>query len=213
MVNNKTIENLRMNYMMAPFNENEAFEDPVKQFQLWFKQALDSDVPEPNAFTLASIDKSGNPNARVVLLKSIDTGFVFYTNYDSVKGKELDAHPFATCVFLWLELGRQVRIRGNVEKVSESMSEEYFNSRPVESRVGAIVSKQSEMLTSREVLEKEFAKWDAKPESEIKRPLNWGGYRVIPNEIEFWQGRESRLHDRIQYKLENGNWKKSRLYP
>lgn len=198
---------------MAPFNEKDTFEDPVKQFQYWFKQALESNVPEPNAFTLASIDKSGNPNARVVLLKSIDTGFVFFTNYNSVKGKELATHPYVTCVFLWLELGRQVRIRGKVEKVSESMSEEYFNSRPIESRVGAIVSKQSEKLTSREALEKEFAKWDAKPENEIKRPLDWGGYRVIPHEIEFWQGRESRLHDRILYKLENDNWTKCRLYP
>jgi pyridoxamine 5'-phosphate oxidase len=213
MLNKEVLQNLRMNYIKASFDEKDALDNPFDMFKIWFNQALESEVPEPNAFTLATVDSNGHPNARIMLLKSIDEGFVFFTNYLSDKGKELINHPYASYVFLWLELERQVRIRGRIVKVTEQMNEDYFNSRPIGSRVGAIVSRQSEELKSRNELEQAFKVWDAKPESEITRPENWGGFRLIPDYFEFWQGRESRLHDRIAYSLKNQIWNKSRLYP
>ncbi|WP_350181267.1 pyridoxamine 5'-phosphate oxidase [Phaeodactylibacter sp.] len=214
---NSKIEELRKDYSAHTLEMEEVSPNPVHQFQQWFEEALNAEVPEPNAMTLSTATASGVPSARIVLLKGVtDGGFVFYTNYNSRKGQELQANPHAALTFLWHELQRQVRIEGSVELLAAEESARYFQSRPKGSQIGAWASPQSTQIESRELLEEkvkqleqEYAEADALP-----RPEHWGGYRVVPHRIEFWQGRSSRLHDRILYNLEKGgDWALSRLAP
>jgi pyridoxamine 5'-phosphate oxidase len=210
------VADLRRNYTRAGLNETEADSNPFTQFQTWFDQALSTDSPEPNAMTLATATAEGKPSARIVLLKGFDEdGFVFYTNYASQKGQQLTNNPWASLVFWWAELERQVRIEGRVEKVSQAESEEYFASRPLGSRLGAWASPQSQVISSRAVLEDKIAELETKYDDEtIPKPPNWGGYRLIPTEIEFWQGRPNRLHDRLRYRQqEDKTWLRERLAP
>ncbi|WP_291725533.1 pyridoxamine 5'-phosphate oxidase [Bernardetia sp.] len=196
--------NLRQSYKKASFDVQDALENPIEQFKKWFEQALESDLSaEANAMVLSTVDKNNRPSARVVLLKSVDEGFVFYTNYDSRKGEDLANNPYASLTFFWAELERQVRIEGKVEKISPSKSDEYFKSRPIGSQIGAIASPQSRIIDTRDELERLVKSIEKNYEETnfIERPKNWGGYRLIPNYMEFWQGRESRLHDRINYLL------------
>jgi pyridoxamine 5'-phosphate oxidase len=209
------IQSLRQDYRTAQFDEKDADKNPIKQFEKWFTNALEAQLYEPNVMTLATADKNGKPNARIVLLKGFDeNGFSFYTNYLSQKGKELKKNPQACLVFFWAELERQVRIEGKVEKLDKENSEKYFHSRPVGSQIGAIVSPQSQIIPNRKLLE---AKADelaiVYQNKTIPKPAHWGGYIVKPTSIEFWQGRSSRLHDRIKYDLINGKWQVNRLAP
>jgi pyridoxamine 5'-phosphate oxidase len=210
------VADLRKEYTRGGLTETDADPNPFKQFQKWFDQALAAQLPEPNAMTLATATPEGKPSARIVLLKGFDShGFVFYTNYDSHKGQELTANPWAALVFWWAQLERQVRIEGRVEKVSDAESDAYFHSRPKGSQLGAWVSQQSQAIDSRELLELRLQKLNEKYlDREVPRPPYWGGYRVIPTAIEFWQGRPNRLHDRLHYRrLEDGNWAIARLSP
>jgi pyridoxamine 5'-phosphate oxidase len=212
----KSVADLRKDYTLQDLNENDVDPNPVVQFQAWFTQALAAQLPEPNAMTLASCTPDGQVSARMVLLKDYDDrGFTFFTNYNSRKGQELVTNPHAALVFWWAELERQVRITGTVEKVSTEESDRYFDMRPANSRVGAWASNQSEVIAGREVLEQQLQAFQNKYENqEVPRPPHWGGFRVIPKEIEFWQGRPSRLHDRLLYtRLDNGDWKIERLSP
>ncbi|MFN6463415.1 MAG: pyridoxamine 5'-phosphate oxidase [Nostoc sp. DedVER02] len=212
----KTVADLRKDYTLEALSELEVDLNPFIQFKKWFDQALAGQLLEPNAMTLATVTPDGKPSARMVLLKDFDErGFAFFTNYNSRKGQELAENPLAALVFWWAELERQVRICGYVEKVSETESDQYFDTRPPNSRLGAWVSNQSEVIESREVLERRLQEFYSKYENqEIPRPPHWGGLRVIPTEIEFWQGRSSRLHDRLLYsRLDNGTWKIERLSP
>lgn len=212
----KTLADLRKDYTLQDLSETEIDPDPFVQFKFWFEQAVAAQLPEPNAMTLATCTPDGQPTARMVLLKDFDhRGFVLFTNYHSRKGQELAANPQAALVFWWAELERQVRITGCVEKISPEESDQYFEVRPAKSRLGAWASHQSEVIPSREYLEKKLQEFAAKYENQqVPRPPHWGGYRVIPQEIEFWQGRSSRLHDRLLYtRLEDGNWKIERLSP
>ncbi|WP_193199345.1 pyridoxamine 5'-phosphate oxidase [Nostoc sp. MG11] len=212
----KTIADLRKDYTLEGLSKTEIDPNPFIQFKKWFDQALAAQLPEPNAMTIATATPEGTPSARMVLLKDFDErGFVFFTNYNSHKGQELAENPQAALVFWWAELERQVRISGYVEKVSETESDQYFHSRPANSRLGAWVSNQSEVIKSRKVLEQRLQEFQSKYENqEIPRPSHWGGLRVIPSEIEFWQGRSSRLHDRLLYtRLDNNSWKIERLSP
>jgi pyridoxamine 5'-phosphate oxidase len=209
-----SIADLRKDYTQAGLEQGDP--SPFKQFELWFNQALAADLLEPNAMTLATVTSEGKPDARIVLLKGFDTrGFVFYTNYLSQKGQELAANPHAALVFLWGDLERQVRVVGSVEKATEQEADTYFHSRPLGSRLGAWASTQSEVIPSREVLEARMAALEAEYQGrEIPRPDHWGGFRVVPTEMEFWQGRPSRLHDRLRYqRQDNGAWKIDRLAP
>ena len=210
------ISDIRIDYSLKSLDISDTETSPLEQFKKWFAEAIESKVMEVNAMTLSTLQENGRPNSRVVLLKGVDSGFLFFTNYKSVKGKELDIHPFVALNFYWAELERQIRVLGKVEKVSKEESDEYFHSRPFSSQIGAWVSPQSERIQSREILsqKEEEIKVKYSPET-IRRPEHWGGYRVIPDEMEFWQGRPSRLHDRIHYKLDKntGHWKISRLAP
>ena len=211
-----SVANLRKDYQLQGLRETDVDISPFKQFQVWFDQALASQLPEPNAMTVATATQSGKPSARIVLLKGFDErGFVFYTNYQSHKGQELADNPQAALVFWWAELERQVRIEGRVEKVSDRESDEYFHSRPFNSRLGAWASEQSQVIESRAVLEQRAQELKTKYENQdVLRPPHWGGFRVIPTSFEFWQGRSSRLHDRLLYRLlDNGNWLIERLSP
>ena len=211
-----SVANLRKDYQLQGLRETDVDVSPFKQFQVWFDQALASQLPEPNAMTVATATQSGKPSARIVLLKGFDErGFVFYTNYQSHKGQELADNPQAALVFWWAELERQVRIEGRVEKVSDRESDEYFHSRPFNSRLGAWASEQSQVIESRAVLEQRAQELKTKYENQdVLRPPHWGGFRVIPTSFEFWQGRSSRLHDRLLYRLlDNGNWLIERLSP
>lgn len=210
------LRRLRIDYSMSSLDESRVDPDPIRQFQTWFQEALTAEVPEPHATTLATATLDGIPSARIVLLRAAeDSGFSFFTNYDSRKGRELDSNPRAALVFHWHELERQVRIEGSVEKVSVEESDAYFQSRPHGSKLGAWASPQSIVISGREELEKRFHEVEQRyPDGEIPRPPHWGGYRVIPNNLEFWQGRPSRLHDRILYrKREAGGWVIERLSP
>jgi len=215
MINNNDISKLRRSNALKELSEASVSSNPFTQFSVWMNEAIKSNLLDPNAMTLATASKEGIPSARTVLLKGFDErGFVFYTNYESTKAKDLDENPNAALLFLWIELERQVRISGEVEKVSQADSEEYFISRPRESQLGAWASKQSSVIASREVLERQFEEMKKRFENkEIPLPPFWGSYRVIPKRIEFWQGRESRLHDRICYTLIDGKWKIERLSP
>ena len=208
------IADLRQEYMRAGLSEASAEPDPIRQFERWFEDALRARLPLPNAMTLATVDAAGAPAARVVLLKGIeDGGFVFYTNYMSRKGRELEARPAACLVFLWSDLERQVRVEGAVEKVSARASDEYFASRPLGARLSAWASAQSERVSSRNVLEAAMAKARERHADSPQRPPHWGGYRVVPEAIEFWQGRADRLHDRLLYLRSGGAWTIERLSP
>ena len=212
----KNIANLRQDYTLQGLSETEVNSNPFAQFKEWFDRALNADILEPNAMMVATTTPEGKPSARMVLLKDFDErGFVFYTNYNSHKAQELAENPQAALVFWWAQLQRQVRICGRVEKVSDSESDEYFYSRPFSSRLGAWASNQSEVIESREVLEQQLEELKEKyQDREIPRPPHWGGIRVIPAEIEFWQGRSSRLHDRLVYRrMEDNSWKIERLSP
>ncbi len=209
------IADLRTDYRLKTLNEEDVAADAIGQFSRWWNEAAASDIEEVNAMTLATIAPDGMPSARIVLLKDYDSrGFVFFTNYNSAKGKALAASPKAAIVFFWKELERQVRIQGTVEKTSREESNEYFNSRPAGSRIGAWSSPQSEIIEGRHVLESNVEKYTSEMKNGIPRPEHWGGYRIVPVKIEFWQGRSSRLHDRIEYTLQpNGGWKIARLAP
>jgi len=211
----QSIADLRHNYTLQQLNEADVDPNPIKQFQRWFDQAIAAQLPEPNAMTLATATRSGIPSARIVLLKSLDErGFVFYTNYESHKGQDLAENPQAALVFLWTVLERQVRLEGQVEKIAAAETDAYFQSRPLESRLGAWTSDQSRVISDRDVLEQRFAELKATyADEKVPRPPHWGGYRVMPHQIEFWQGRTSRLHDRLRYRLEQGNWLVERLAP
>ncbi|RYZ62798.1 MAG: pyridoxamine 5'-phosphate oxidase [Chitinophagaceae bacterium] len=213
---NKAIADLRIDYSSQTLLEDSVASHPIAQFQTWWDQVIASEISEPNAMTLATASADGFPSARIVLLKGFDEeGFVFYTNYKSYKATQVEENPKACLVFFWKELERQVRISGIVTRVTEEESDIYFNSRPVGSRIGAWASPQSQPIENREWLEQVFEKKkEVFREGEIPRPPHWGGYRVKPVIVEFWQGRFSRLHDRIQYALdENGAWKIERLAP
>ena len=209
------LQNLRQDYRTAELLETDVDADPINQFEKWFKDALSAQLYEPNVMTLATADRFGKPSARIVLLKGFDqNGFTFYTNYESHKGKELKENPQATLVFFWAELERQIRIDGVVSKVDAQVSDDYFHSRPKGSQIGAIASPQSKTIEKREVLEENVLQLNTQyADLEIPRPEHWGGYLVEPLNIEFWQGRPSRLHDRINYTLEDGKWIINRLAP
>lgn len=208
------IANLRQEYMRAGLAETDASPDPLRQFERWFKDALAAGLPLANAMTLATVTPGGAPDARVVLLKGVDDGaFVFYTNYESRKGRQLAAKPQACLVFLWTQLERQVRIEGAVGKVSAAESDKYFLSRPAGARLSAGASAQSEVVAGRAFLEAEVKKIKTLHGDNPPRPAHWGGYRVVPERIEFWQGRENRLHDRLLYTSVQGAWKIERLAP
>ncbi len=210
------LADLRQDYKLRALELSDVAADPIMQFELWFQEALRSDLLEPNAMVLATTAADGMPSARVVLLKGVnEEGFVFYTNYESQKGQALAENPKAALVFNWLELQRQVRIQGTVEKVAAALSTSYYQSRPKSSQIGAWSSPQSQVIASRTLLEQAELALQAKyAETEVlPRPPHWGGYRVRPTVIEFWQGRSSRLHDRVRYRLENGSWVIERLAP
>jgi pyridoxamine 5'-phosphate oxidase len=209
-----SIADLRKDYTQAGLEQGDP--SPFTQFELWFNQALAADLLEPNAMTLATVTSEGRPDARIVLLKGFDArGFVFYTNYHSQKGQELATNPHAALVFLWGDLERQVRVIGRVEKATDLEADTYFQSRPLGSRLGAWASTQSEVIPSREVLETRMIALEKEYQGrEIPRPDHWGGLRVVPTEMEFWQGRPSRLHDRLRYqRQDNGDWVIDRLAP
>ena len=209
-----SIAQLRKNYTFGQLSETEVPHDPMPLFQLWFDQAVQAQCPEPNSMTLATADQAGNPSARIVLLKGADqNGFTFFTNYQSQKGLELAIRPQAALLFHWHELERQIRIKGTVERVSPAESDEYFHSRPAASRIGAWASPQSSAIPNREFLEEAEKRFQAEFGDTPPRPEHWGGYRLQPTEMEFWQGRPSRLHDRIHYKLDGSSWKIGRLAP
>ena len=211
----KSLADLRKTYARETLNQSAVDPDPIIQFKTWMNEALDAELPEPNAMTVATVSADGKPSARVLLIKGVDQrGFVFFTNYESQKGLDLEANPHAALVFYWIELERQVRIEGRVEKLPEEEIDAYFASRPLDSRIGAWASDQSRELSSRTALVASAAKYAARYMLNPPRPPHWGGYVVIPEAIEFWQGRPSRLHDRIAYTLQpDGTWKISRLAP
>ena len=208
------IADLRKSYEKAELNENASHADPLKQFEQWLQEAIAAEVPEPNAMTLATVGSDLRPSTRVVLIKGYDArGIVWYTNYDSQKGRELAGNPFAALQFHWVELERVVRIEGRVEKVSDEESDTYFHSRPLDSRIGAWASPQSQVIDSRTVLVTNAAKYAAQFMLKPPRPPHWGGYRLVPDSWQFWQGRKSRLHDRLRYTLSDDQWLRERLAP
>jgi len=210
------IADLRKEYSKASLDIADVHTDPMKQFEKWFNEALSAQVMEPNAMNLATVNESGKPTSRIVLLKGVENNqFVFYTNYQSVKGRELENNPACALTFFWPELERQVRIEGTAERVEAEQSEKYFQSRPRNSQVGAWASPQSAVIESRNILEERVTQLEKKFQGQtvLPKPNQWGGFKVTPLLIEFWQGRPSRLHDRIQYTKVDNNWKMFRLAP
>ena len=208
------LADLRKDYMLASLGKRDLAADPFAQFAKWMDEARAAEVPEPTAMNLATVGLNGRPSARIVLLKEVgERGFVFYTNYDSRKGRELAESQWAALTFHWVELERQVRIEGHVEIVDAATSDAYFSSRPLLSRIGAHASAQSEKIESREALEQRFAEAQAKFGDNPPRPNHWGGYVIVPEFVEFWQGRRSRLHDRLLYQRQFGGWHIERLAP
>jgi pyridoxamine 5'-phosphate oxidase len=208
------LADLRKSYESAELDEAASNAAPLMQFELWLQQALDAKLPEPNAMTLATVGENGRPSTRMVLIKGFDArGIVWYTNYQSRKGRELTVNAFAALQFHWVELERVVRIEGRVDKVAAEESDAYFQSRPLDHRLGAWASPQSEVITSRTVLVANAAKVGAQFLLHPPRPPHWGGYRLEPDSWEFWQGRKSRLHDRLRYRLQQGQWVRERLAP
>jgi pyridoxamine 5'-phosphate oxidase len=209
------LQNLRQDYKSNTLNELDSPENPLDMFEKWFKEALNSGIYEPNAMTLATVNDEGKPSARIVLLKGFDKNrFTFYTNYTSRKGKEIDQNPFVSLLFFWPELERQIRIGGQIQKTPTAESIAYFQSRPRGSQIGALSSPQSQIIPNREFLDNRWKEledfWGDKP---IQKPEYWGGYDVFPQELEFWQGRSSRLHDRLSYRMKGSTWIRNRLAP
>ena len=214
-MDNKHIRKLREDYSLSTLDENDVHADPIQQFKLWLDESLKAMLPEPNAMTLSTVDSERKPHSRIVLLKGIEkNGFIFYTNYKSDKGRDIESNPNVSICFLWKELERQVRIEGIAKKISSESSEEYFVSRPVKSQIGALASEQSSVIENRAILEEKFeALTKLYSTGHVPMPDHWGGYVVEPTSIEFWQGRRSRLHDRIKYEKEKKNWIINRLAP
>ncbi len=210
-----SIADLRKDYSRATLTETEVDPDPTVQFATWFRQAMEAGIPEANAMSVATVGADGRPSSRILLIKEFNRdGFTWFTNYHSRKGRDLEVHPYAALLFHWIELERQVRIEGRVEKLASQQNDAYFQSRPLNSRLGALASDQSETIASREMLEQRFAQAEASHGDQPVRPAHWGGYRLIPDRIEFWQGRPSRLHDRILYtRQQDGAWHRERLQP
>ena len=208
------LHGIREDYSKRQLSEEDCAADPLVQFEQWLNEAITAQVNEPTAVNVAAVGTDGRPNSRMVLLKEVNPrGFVFFTNYQSRKGQSLSAHPFAALTFFWPELERQVRVEGRVEKLDAAASDEYFASRPYTSRIGAWASEQSSVIADKSVLVKRAAAIGLKHPLNVPRPPHWGGYIVIPDLVEFWQGRPSRLHDRIRYRLSDGLWLKERLAP
>ncbi len=213
-ITREELQDLRKQYTKSSLNTRSVNPEPVVQFEKWFNEQLRSGFYEPNAMTLATASKDGKPTVRVVLLKAFDSeGFVFYTNYKSRKGKDIEQNPFGSLLFYWDKLERQVRIEGSIEKVTKAESEAYFKTRPYKSRLGAWASNQSSVISDRNEIVKEFLKYMVKFRSDVPLPPVWGGYRLIPQSYEFWQGRPNRLHDRIRYTRLKKGWKIERLAP
>jgi pyridoxamine 5'-phosphate oxidase len=213
-----SIADIRRDYMLKSFDESHAAANPFDQFKEWWEEATSAEIDEVNAMTLATVDSNGKPSARIVLLKGYThDGFVFFTNYESAKGQELAANPNAAILFFWKELERQIRIEGTVEKISEADSDAYFHSRPAGSRIGAWVSPQSKVIPGRNFLEENYQRLMLQypDENQVPRPPHWGGYIVKPESFEFWQGRSSRLHDRLRFTKNNesSQWLRERLAP
>ncbi|GAB3427462.1 pyridoxamine 5'-phosphate oxidase [Massilia solisilvae] len=209
------VADLRKDYGQASLSEEDVAEDPIAQFTHWFEEALKAEVNEPNAMSVSTVGADGRPSSRIVLIKQFDErGFTWYTNYESQKGQQLSAHPFAALLFFWSELERQVRIEGRVERVAAEESDQYFHSRPLQSRLSAIASHQSAPIASRAALEQNYEAVARQYGEEPPRPIHWGGFRLVPERIEFWQGRRSRFHDRIVYtRQQDGRWTRQRLQP
>ncbi len=209
------IADLRKEYTLNGLDVADVLPNPIAQFRQWFEAALGAGVPEPNAMHLTTVNNEGRPSGRIVLIKDVDErGFVFYTNYESQKGQELTARPVASLTFFYPELERQIRVTGRVEKVSAEESDAYHTSRPRGSQIGAWVSHQSTVIAGRDVLENRQRELEAQFEGQpVPRPSHWGGFRIVPDQLEFWQGRPSRLHDRIRYRLEGGGWIIERVSP
>lgn len=210
-----SIADLRKEYSRASLSESEADPDPIEQFAKWFGEAISAQIPEANAMSVSTVSADGRPSSRIVLIKDFNQrGFTWFTNYESRKGKELGENQYAALLFYWIELERQVRIEGRIERISAAESERYFESRPLGSRIGAIASAQSRPIANRELLEMQYAQAERQYGEHPPRPAHWGGYRLIPDYVEFWQGRPSRLHDRIAYRLQaDGSWQRQRLQP
>ena len=214
MAGKMNVADLRKSYEKAELSEQESPSDPMQLFEKWIHEAIQAEIPEPNAMTLATVSKENRPSTRPVLIKGYDVrGIVWYTNYESRKGLELSGNPCAALQFHWVELERVVRIEGRVEKISDRESDEYFGSRPFDHRIGAWASPQSQVISSRSVIEKAASKYSAEYPKDPPRSKNWGGFRLKPELWEFWQGRKSRLHDRLRYQKEAGGWKRERLAP
>ncbi len=211
----KDIAGIRKDYSLAELNEEIVGDEPVAFFNKWFDDAMKAEADEVNAMVLASVDKDHKPHARIVLLKGVEeNGFIFFTNYNSAKGSDIAANNNVALVFFWKELERQVRIEGTIEKIAPAASEAYFKSRPVGSQIGAWSSPQSSVIENRDVLEENYKRFTEEYGENVPLPTHWGGYKVSPNSIEFWQGRPSRMHDRILFTLgDNGEWSKCRLAP